>query len=235
MTSSTSVTLSTPGRTVRVEPARMLPDVLLEAAGIIRHGGAVAYPTETFYGLAVDPFDAKAVGRVFALKQRPAGEPLILLLAQTEEAFDLAAPSGVAKAWFLDLARAFWPGPLTLVLTARGGLVCPAIGASAGVAVRISSHPVAQQLSRTCAMPITSTSANVSGQAPPAAAGAIDARIAAGVDLILDGGPTPGEAASTILDLTGQRPIVTRAGGVTREQIARVLGFAPRVAPAKGA
>jgi L-threonylcarbamoyladenylate synthase len=229
MTSFLSVTPSPLGRVERVDPARVLPDLLLEAAGIIRHGGAVAYPTETFYGLAVDPFDKKAVERLFALKQRPAGQPLILLLAQTEEAFDLAAPSGAAKSWFLDLARAFWPGPLTLVLPARASLACPALAASAGVAVRISSHPLAQQLARSSGMPITSTSANVSGEAPPASADAIDQRIAAGVDLILDGGPTPGDAASTILDLTGQRPVMTRAGGVTREQISRVLGFTPRV------
>ncbi len=226
MTSSLSIT---PGRVVRVDPALLLPDLLLEAAGIIRHGGTVAYPTETFYGLAVDPFDGKAVDRLFALKQRPAGQPLILLLAQTEEAFDLASPSGPAKSWFLDLARAFWPGPLTLVLAARASLVCPALAAGAGVAVRVSSHPLAQQLARSSGMPITSTSANVSGEAPPAFAGAIHQRIAAGVDLILDGGRTPGGAASTILDLTGQRPVMTRAGGVTREQISRVLGFAPRV------
>jgi len=232
MPSALSVIPGTSGRVVQVDPARLLPDLLLEAAGIIRHGGVVAYPTETFYGLAVDPFDGKAVERLFALKQRPAGQPLILLLAQTEEAFDLAAPSGAAKSWFLDLARAFWPGPLTLVLPARGSLVCPALGARTGVAVRISSHPLAQQLARSSGMPITSTSANISGEAPPASAGAIDQRIATGVDLVLDGGPTPGEAASTILDLTGQRPVMTRAGGVTRERITRVLGFAPRIASA---
>ena len=194
---------------------------------MIRHGGLVAHPTETFYGLAADPFHAEAFGRLTRAKGREAAQACILLIPHTEAAHDLARIEGVAHLWFSRLTRAFWPGPLTLVLPARRGLKCPALGDGRTVAVRVSSHAVAQSLVRSVGAPITSTSANRAGEAPPTLAAAIDPALAALLDLILDAGPTPGGLPSTLLDLSGERPRVLRAGAVDADAIATVLGFPP--------
>ncbi len=214
---------------VRLDPSSPDLEILLSAARIIRHGGIVAYPTETFYGLAVDPYHSGAVSRLFSVKGRAGTEPLIMLLSRAEEAFTLADPVGAARDWYAALARRFWPGPLTLVLAARRGLACPGLAGAGSVAVRVSSHPLAWQLCRTVGGPITSTSANISGGEPPAAAEAIDPRLACRLDLTLDTGRTPGGMPSTLLDLSGARPVLLRAGQIPVEDLTEALGFAPRV------
>lgn len=216
-------------RVVRLDPKRSDPRSLLRAASIIRHAGVVAHPTETFYGLAADPFSEEAVARVRAVKGREAGRPMLLLLPHTEAVHDLARIRGAAAVWFAALTRAFWPGPLTLVLPAREGLRCPALAGGLTVAVRLSPHPVAWQLARMVGGAITSTSANFTGSPAPASAEAIDPAVAAAVDLVLDGGPTPGERPSTLLDLAVETPRVVRAGAISVEALSRVLGFHPRV------
>jgi L-threonylcarbamoyladenylate synthase len=203
------------------------PRVLLRAAAMIRHGGLVAHPTETFYGLAVDPFSEAAVERLRAAKGLDAGRAVLLLLTHRDAVNDLARLEGIARTWFESLARAFWPGPLTLILPARPGLRCPALGAETGVAVRVSSHPVALQLARTVGGPITSTSANRTGDAPAADAESIGAGLRQRIDLVLDGGRCPGGLPSTLLDLTGDRPRVARAGAVETAALRSVLGFLP--------
>ncbi|MGH9870636.1 MAG: L-threonylcarbamoyladenylate synthase [Candidatus Polarisedimenticolia bacterium] len=214
-------------RLVRFDPVLPDPRVLLRAAAMIRHGGLVAHPTETFYGLAADPFNAEAVARLGEVKEREASQACILIIPHTEAAHDLARIEGAAHIWFSRLTRAFWPGPLTLVLTARRGLRCPALGRGETVAVRLSPHPVAIRLVRAVGAPITSTSANRKGEAPPTRADALDPAVADRVDLIVDGGTTPGGLPSTLLDLSGERPVVVRAGAVEAEAIAAVLGFPP--------
>lgn len=213
---------------VAIDPAHPEQEILLEAATIIRHGGIVAHPTETFYGLAVNPFSAKAVARLEAAKGRVAPQALILLLAHTGQAGDVARLDGIVGRWYDKLTRAFWPGPLTLVLPLKPRLACPALAGGVTVAVRLSSHPVAWQLARTCGAPITSTSANPTGQPPAAGAAEIDPALAVRLDLILDGGPVPGGRPSTILDLSGSRPAILRDGAVPPEKIAAVLGIRPR-------
>lgn len=214
--------------TVSVDPANPDQRILLSAATIIRQGGVVAHPTETVYGLAADPFSAEAVAKLESIKQRMAPRPLILLIAQAGNAYDVASLSGSARQWYDGLTRAFWPGPLTLVLPMKHRLKCPALAGGESVAVRVSSHPVALRLMQTTGRPITSTSANVTGGAPAVTAQEIDPAVAHRLGLILDGGRTAGAPASTILDLTRQRPTLLRAGAVSAEEIARVLGFAPR-------
>jgi len=215
---------------VRVRPDHPEPDIVLNAANIIRQGGLVAYPTETLYGLGADPFQAAAVEKLFAVKGRPAGSALILLVARTNQAFDVAQVSGIGRRWFEKLTAAFWPGPLTLVLPVRRGLRCPALAGGETVAVRFSPHPVARLLVQTVGMPITSTSANLSGGPPPGSADAIDPTLAARLDLVLDSGPTAGGAASTMLDITGPYPVIRRQGEITPERIARVIAVKPRPA-----
>ena len=216
---------------VGVDPARPAPGILLDAAHIIRQGGVLAYPTETFYGLAADPESAGAIARLFKLKGRDGMRALILLVARAEQAHDLALISGATLRWFEKLAAAFWPGPLTLVLPARPARHRPALAGGETVAIRMSSHPVALQLTRAVGGPITSTSANPSGGLPATRADGIDPALAAGLDLILDAGPTPGGKASTLLDLSGSRPAILRDGPISQDQIASILLVRP-VSPA---
>ena len=206
------------------------PEIVLDAASIIRQGGLVAYPTETFYGLAVDPFNAAAVERLFLVKGRPAGSPLILLVARVGQVFDVAQVPRGARTWFDKLTSVFWPGPLTLVLPARRGLRCPALAGGDTVAVRLSPHATAWRLAQTVGSPITSTSANPAGGAPATRADAIDPQLAARLDLILDAGPTPGGPASTLLDLTGARPVIRREGPIDAARIAAVIPVRPLIA-----
>jgi L-threonylcarbamoyladenylate synthase len=202
--------------------------ILLSAATIIRQGGVVAHPTETVYGLAADPFNADAVAQLEAIKRRMSPRPLILLISQAGNAWDVARLGGPARQWYETLTRAFWPGPLTLVLHVKHRLDCPALAGGDTVAVRVSSHPVALRLTQTVGRPITSTSANITGGAPAATAQDIDPALAHRLGLILDGGPAPGTPVSTILDLTRQRPTLLRAETIGVTEIERVLGFKPR-------
>jgi len=189
---------------------RLLPTPadLRRAADVIACGGVVIFPTETFYGLAADPRQPAAVARVIALKGRPDGAPILLILP------DLAAVDAVAdpvpEAARRLMAR-FWPGPLTLVLPARPGLAAPVPGPR-GVGIRVSSHPVAAALARTCGHAITATSANRTG-APPCPDPESAAAALPGADALLDGGPTAGGPPSTVAAVEPDgRILVLRAG-----------------------
>lgn len=210
-----------------IDPVHPDPRLLLSAADMIRRGGIVAHPTETFYGLAADPFSREGVARLFEAKGRPADRSLILLVSHADQVFDVAMTPDASRVWLDKLARAFWPGPLTLVLPVRRRLSCPALSGADTVAVRVPSHPVAWQLTRTAGQPITSTSANVTGQPPATTADQLDPALSRHLDLILDGGPTPGGTASTLLDLAGARPRILRAGRIPADAIAAVLGMQP--------
>lgn len=210
-----------------IDPVHPDPRLLLRAADMIRRGGIVAHPTETFYGLATDPFSSEGVARLFEMKGRPQDRSLILLVSHADQVFDLAMVPGASKLWLDKLARAFWPGPLTLVLPVRRRLACPALSGADTVAVRVPSHPVAWQLTRTTGQPITSTSVNLTGQPAATTADQIDPALSRRLDLTLDGGPTPGGTASTLLDLTGARPRILRAGKVAADAIATVIGMQP--------
>ena len=205
-------------RIVRVDAAA-LAGGLAEAAAAIARGEVVATPTETFYGLAVDPAREDAVAAVFRAKGRAASEALPLIAA------DVAAARGVAAVWSAEaerLAAAFWPGPLTLVVPARPGAVAPGVVAGGTtVGVRVSGHAVARALA--AATPggvITATSANQSGSPPLTTADAVVDALGAGVAVVLDAGATPGGRASTVVALDDGPPRLVREGPVP---FARVL------------
>ena len=172
------------------------PTELNRAAKLLASGGVVAFPTETWYGLAVDPFDPQALSRLFAVKARPPEKPVLVLIGSHRD-LDLLV-SGIPEPYFA-LMEQFWPGPLTLVFPARKELPRQLTAGSETIAIRYSPHPVAQALVTCYGRPITATSANRSGQ--PACASAAEVRAALGpsLDLILDGGATPGGAGSTIV------------------------------------
>lgn len=192
-----------------------LERLVADAAAVLRRGGLVAYPTETFYGLGALASDRRALARLAEAKLRPEGKPLPLLAADRLQV-DLVAELGRTAE---RLAARFWPGPLTLVLRARAGLD-EAITAGAGtVGVRVPGSAVARRLAAAAGGAIVSTSANLSGEPPPADARALSARLRARIDHVLDAGPTPGGLPSTVVDVTGEGVRLVRAGAVPFEAI----------------
>lgn len=195
---------------------------LRQGARLLRAGQVVAFPTETVYGLGADATNARAVAAIFAVKGRPRFNPLIVHVAGIRDAARLVVPDERARL----LARAFWPGPLSLVLPRRAGSrVCWL--ASAGLdslAVRVPAHPVARRLIALARRPIAAPSANPSGRLSPTAAGDVAATMRRGVGLILDGGRTAVGVESTIVDLCGAMPVLLRPGGIPAEAIEAVVG-----------
>jgi L-threonylcarbamoyladenylate synthase len=192
------------------------------AGEALRAGLLVGLPTETVYGLAGDATQDRAVAAIFAAKDRPRFNPLIVHVAETAEARLLAAFDARAEA----LAERFWPGPLTLVLPRLAGcgvsLLC-----SAGLdtlAVRCPGHDVARQVIRAAGRPLAAPSANPSGRVSPTTARHVAEGLGGKVALVIDGGPCAVGVESTVVDLTGDRPVLLRPGGAAEEEIAAVAG-----------
>ncbi|MSO71501.1 MAG: threonylcarbamoyl-AMP synthase [Alphaproteobacteria bacterium] len=194
---------------------------LLDAAARLRAGEIAAFPTETVYGLGADATNDMAVAKVYAAKGRPQFNPLIVHVTDSAAAGRLVAWDARAEA----LARAFWPGPLTLVRPRRAD--CPvSLLAGAGLdtlAVRAPAHPVAQALLAACGRPLAAPSANRSGAVSPTTAAHVAESLGAEV-LVLDGGACRVGIESTVLDLTGDAPVLLREGGLEREAIEDVIG-----------
>lgn len=197
-------------RVIRVDPAAPDGTALGEAAAVVEQGGVVAFPTETFYGLGAAALDGGAVRRIFELKGRPETKPLLVLVDSIAMAETVAEVSDRARA----LAARHWPGALTLVLRARPHVPEEVTAGTGTLGVRVSPHPVAQGLVRALGGPLTAPSANPSGLAPPTTAAGVLAHFAGAVEMVLDGGATPGGEPSTVLDLTVEPPRVLRQGGI---------------------
>ena len=194
---------------------------LLEAAEILRRGGLVAFPTETVYGLGANALDARAVEKIFAAKQRPHWDPVIVHVADVAGArrLTLAWPEAAER-----LAEAFWPGPLTMLLPRNAQIpdVCTAGREKAGL--RLPSHPVAMALIAAAGVPVAAPSANRFGHTSPTTAGHVLADLEGRIDAILDAGACEVGVESTVIDPTVDPPIIYRPGGITPEQIRHVLG-----------
>jgi L-threonylcarbamoyladenylate synthase len=187
------------------------PAAVEEAVKVLRHSGVVAFPTETYYGLAVDPTDALALARLFALKQRPESNPLLLLIDQLDQLMEVV--SEIPKE-YRRLIEMFWPGPLTLIFPARPELSPLVTGGTGTVGVRISPHPVARELVRRVGRPVTATSANLSGRAPAASVAEVIAQFGEKIDWTIDGGPASGGLCSTVCTLERGKLVVLRRGQV---------------------
>jgi L-threonylcarbamoyladenylate synthase len=195
---------------------------LAEAADLLRGGKLVAFPTETVYGLGGDATNDQAVAAIFAAKGRPHFNPLIIHVADITALDELIIWNETARL----LAQQFWPGPLTLVLP-RHASARISLLASAGLdtlAVRVPSHPVAQQLLKIVGRPIAAPSANASGKLSPTTPLHVAESLGDKVDMILASGKTNVGIESTVLDLTTLRPTLLRPGGVTKEALEIVLG-----------
>ncbi len=179
-------------------------------------------PTETVYGLGADATNGEAVARIYAAKGRPQFNPLIVHVVDAAAASRLALMSPLAK----RLADAFWPGPLTMVLAKAPD--CPVSDlVTAGldtIAIRVPSHPVARALIAAAGIPVAAPSANRSGHVSPTTAAHVDADLGDQVALIIDDGPSPVGVESTVVDVSGPRPLLLRAGGVTTEAIEAIVG-----------
>lgn len=197
-------------------------EALAQAAALLRAGELVAFPTETVYGLGGDATNDDAVAAIFAAKGRPQFNPLIAHVADAAAAENLAVFDDRARA----LARAFWPGPLTLVLPRRAD--CPvSLLASAGLetlAVRVPAHPVAHALLCETDRPVCAPSANLSGHVSPTTAGHVCADLGDRIAAIIDAGPCGIGLESTVVDLSGPDAILLRPGGITPVQIEAVIG-----------
>jgi len=208
-------------RYIKVDPGCPDPAVIAEAARVLRRGGLVAFPTETVYGLGVNALDGTAVARLFAVKGRPADNPLIIHVAGRDMLFQLAGQVPEKAVLLMDT---FWPGPLTLVLPGGKGIPAGVTGGLDTVAVRMPDHPVALALIRAADLPVAAPSANISGRPSPTTAGHVLGDLAGKVEVVLDGGPAGLGVESTVLDLTAPAPLILRPGGVTPESLREVLG-----------
>ncbi len=186
------------------------------AGDLLRAGRLVAFPTETVYGLGANALDPEAVGRIFEVKGRPADNPLIVHIAGVEGLGELVADiTPLAH----RLAGSFWPGPLTMVLTARPDVPSITTGGLTTVAIRVPDHPVAITLLRTAGIPVAAPSANRSGRPSPTSAGHVLADLGGRIDAVVDGGRCVFGIESTVVDARGPLPIVLREGAVTREDL----------------
>lgn len=196
------------------------PEAIGRAEAVIRAGGVVCFPTRCLYGLGADALKAEAVERVFEIKQRPADMPLLVLISRSAQLAELA--ERVPPIAQLLMER-FWPGRLTLVLDARQHIPARLTAGTGKIGIRLAAHPVARALAEAVAGPITGTSANLSGGSGCRQIAELDPRIARQVDLILDGGPLKGGVGSTVVDVTGEAPVVIREGEVSKPEILAAL------------
>jgi len=191
------------------------------AVAVLQAGGLVGLPTETVYGLAALATDVEAVRRVFAVKGRPVDHPLIVHLPDATHADRWADPVPDALA---PLAAALWPGPLTVVVRAEAHVPTEVTGGRPTVALRVPAHPLALEVLIRLDAAVAAPSANRFGRVSPTTAADVVADLDGDVDLVLDGGPCEVGVESTIVDLTGEVPEVLRAGAVTADELAHILG-----------
>ncbi|MDD2765565.1 MAG: L-threonylcarbamoyladenylate synthase [Opitutaceae bacterium] len=200
---------------------RGTPETLRRLARVLRRGGLVAVPTETVYGLAANALDAKACRRIFRAKRRPANDPLIVHVADRRMLARIAEPNDAVD----RLARAFWPGPLTLILKRKAVIPAVVTAGLPSVAVRMPAHPLLRRLLRACGLPLAAPSANPFGYVSPTTAAHVQEGLGQAIRHILDGGPCRHGLESTIVDIRDpQRPVLLRPGVITAAQLERVLG-----------
>ena len=195
------------------------PEAIREAAQALKAGELVGLPTETVYGLGANALDENAVRKIFAAKGRPADNPLIVHVADLEDAASLCYISDTARA----LAQRFCPGPLTIIMPRKPVVPNVVTANLETVAVRVPAHPVAQALLRECGLPVAAPSANTSGKPSPTTAAHVYHDMNGKLPVILDGGECQVGLESTVITLAGDIPTVLRPGGVTPEMLLEVL------------
>lgn len=188
---------------------------LSKAVQIISQGGVVAFPTETYYGLGVDPFNPQALLKLFAIKKRSSSKPILTLITGQEQ---LSLLTSEIPSLFQPLFS-LWPAPLTLVFKALPALPSTLTGGTGTVAVRVSPHPLAMALVQACHQPLTATSANISGKPPAVTADEVRMYFGESVDLVIDGGRTQGGKPSTLVGIDNDMLTVLREGVISLSEI----------------
>lgn len=190
------------------------------AADQIRAGEVLGMPTDTFYGLAADPFNLRAVDRVYDIKTRSRHKPLSLLIESVDQAEEL---SKSLPDEFYTLARKFWPGPLTIIVRAGSRLPLKVTANTGNVALRVPSAKIPLAVVQAAAIPITATSANLSGASECTSAAQVHGQLHDRISIIVDGGPSPRDVASTIVDLSGEagRWRIIREGAIPSDEISK--------------
>jgi tRNA threonylcarbamoyl adenosine modification protein (Sua5/YciO/YrdC/YwlC family) len=203
---------------IKINTENPEPSLVHYAAEQIRNGQVLGMPTDTFYGLAADPLNLRAVERVYEIKSRSRHKPLSLLIESTDQAEELARP---LPDEFYQLARRFWPGPLTLIVKAASRLPLKVTANTGNVALRVPAAKIPLAVVRAAGLPITATSANLSGAAECTTAVEVRDQLQNRISIIVDGGTSPREIASTIVDLTDSetRWQVIREGAIPTREI----------------
>ena len=205
---------------LKIDPLKINMEKIKYAASVLKQGGVVVFPTETVYGLGAYTFDENAVEKIFKAKGRPQDNPLIVHVGNKQE---IALLTKEVTLKDRELINAFWPGPLTLILK-KSELVKDIVTAGLDtVAVRMPSHNVALSLIEECSFPIAAPSANISGKPSPTSFEHVFEDLNGRVDLIIDSGESNIGLESTILDVTGEKPMILRPGGITIENIKRIV------------
>ncbi|MBN2466799.1 MAG: threonylcarbamoyl-AMP synthase [Deltaproteobacteria bacterium] len=204
---------------VRIDPCAPSPRSIKSAVDVMRAGGVVAYPTETFYGLGVDALSGGAIRKIYSIKKRDPSQPLLILISHYDLLSEYVAmvPEIARK-----LTERFWPGPLTIIFSASPRIPSLLCAGTGKIAVRISSHPIARALAAAMDVPITSTSANLTGLPSPTMPEEVFNQLHSKIDMIIDGGKTMGGMPSTIVDVTMSPLQLVREGAISFNEILKV-------------
>ena len=205
----------------KIDKNNIDPEVIEEAGNILKNGGLVAFPTETVYGLGADALKEEAAKKTYAAKGRPSDNPLIVHIADYE---DLKAVAVNIPAKTDALAAHFWPGPLTIIFPKLAIVPDGTTGGLPTVAIRMPSHPIAQELIRTSGVSIAAPSANTSGRPSPTTAQHVWEDMGGRIEMILDGGAVGIGIESTIVDMTGTIPTILRPGFITKTMLSEIVG-----------
>jgi L-threonylcarbamoyladenylate synthase len=200
----------------KINPLQPEPEIIAEAAAIIKQGGVIAFPTRCLYGLGADAFNPDAIERMIQIKQRPDDKPILVLIDTRNRLESLVAHIPPAADAIME---AFWPGRVTLVFEARATLAVRLTAQTGKIGVRLPGHPAASALVQHVKGPVTGTSANLSGRAGCHRAQDLEPQIAGQLDLILDAGTLMGGVGSTVVDVTADPPRILREGQVSANDI----------------
>ena len=201
---------------IQINPLNPRDDHINAISQIIKSGGVIVFPTQYLYGLGADALNAEAVDRVFEIKQRSYLKPLLVLIPHRKDLTKLVQHVSLAAE---QIMNCFWPGAVTLIFKAKDTLPTNLTADTGKVGIRMPHHPVALVLSKAVGVPLTATSANITGDSGCSTVSDIDPRISEKVDLILDAGPLKGGIGSTVVDVTVDPPIILREGAISAKDI----------------